>query len=84
MVISVVGTNQFESYVNSDGCQTMALFITLTRMFESYVNSDGCQTRKAYFTQHTGLRAMLIQMDVKHRRLWSIVSNRFESYVNSE
>ena len=44
----------------------MALFITLTRMFESYVNSDGCQTRKAYFTQHTGLRAMLIQNEYKY------------------
>ena len=40
----------FESYVNSDGCQTQILSVFDDKWFESYVNSDGCQTMALFIT----------------------------------
>ena len=55
----------FESFVNSKGCKTAHTFVYHLRLFESFVNSKGCKTVLSENCNVVGLRALLIQKDVK-------------------
>ena len=53
-------------------------------MFESFVNSEEYQTGEYAGRYDFGLRALLIQKSIKHRRKDKSMSRQFESFVNSE
>ena len=55
----------FESFVNSERCKTMCPLRLSYLGFESFVNSERCKTIEAAQADATGLRALLIQKDVK-------------------
>ena len=54
-----------------------------TMQFESFVNSERCKTLDRINTSMYGLRALLIQKDVKPGII-RVSPGRFESFVNSE
>ena len=59
--------NVFESFVNSERCKTSFAIIKTLLPFESFVNSERCKTKGITEPQARGLRALLIQKDVKQR-----------------
>ena len=58
----------FESFVNSERCKTVNVFGFGIVLFESFVNSERCKTIAMNFPSNTGLRALLIQKDVKLKK----------------
>ena len=58
----------FESFVNSERCKTQAIVNNSSAMFESFVNSERCKTFLLSYSNFSGLRALLIQKDVKLSR----------------
>ena len=59
---------QFESFVNSERCKTAVDSEMDGIEFESFVNSERCKTKKVCQLLAFGLRALLIQKDVKQRK----------------
>ena len=57
--------NVFESFVNSERCKTTKEFSKVSLLFESFVNSERCKTLRSFLSASDGLRALLIQKDVK-------------------
>ena len=55
----------FESFVNSERCKTKVDRYFTDTSFESFVNSERCKTIPRNIFNHVGLRALLIQKDVK-------------------
>ena len=55
----------FESFVNSERCKTTQFHQQHEQAFESFVNSERCKTDARNYTTLSGLRALLIQKDVK-------------------
>ncbi len=55
----------FESFVNSERCKTLPLQYSNSYSFESFVNSERCKTAPHNINICYGLRALLIQKDVK-------------------
>ena len=56
---------RFESFVNSERCKTTQNDAKAYVAFESFVNSERCKTFTAPTMLLIGLRALLIQKDVK-------------------
>ena len=57
---------RFESFVNSERCKTAVDSEMDGIEFESFVNSERCKTNHSFLSYGRGLRALLIQKDVKH------------------
>ena len=55
----------FESFVNSERCKTKKMVNSNKKTFESFVNSERCKTFTTKWYMFHGLRALLIQKDVK-------------------
>ena len=49
---------QFESSVNSEGIETISVYILYDLTFESSVNSEGIETERFYGRYDLGLRAV--------------------------
>ena len=64
----------FESFVNSERCKTFRNCRKVRDKFESFVNSERCKTNANDAPEAPGLRALLIQKDVKHYHLSSGLS----------
>ena len=62
----------FESFVNSERCKTTPLQLILLCLFESFVNSERCKTSEHGGYKLFGLRALLIQKDVKLQCLYEL------------
>ena len=65
---------KFESFVNSERCKTVYIEAVVIPEFESFVNSERCKTNANDAPEAPGLRALLIQKDVKHYHLSSGLS----------
>ena len=59
----------FESFVNSERCKTPQNSAIVMKQFESFVNSERCKTGKGKNKEKPCLRALLIQKDVKLRKI---------------
>ena len=62
----------FESFVNSERCKTKCRRWYVQFTFESFVNSERCKTINTPLIYHDGLRALLIQKDVKRQKNYCI------------
>ena len=67
-----MSVSRFESFVNSERCKTKYSYNHVKDMFESFVNSERCKTKNVHTHRVTGLRALLIQKDVKLINLFNI------------